>query len=56
MIAALHANGNLGGEELENAVNAMQEQFNSTRQKIVMGSDFQESDVEQFVADNWWKK
>jgi hypothetical protein len=54
MVSALHANGNLGGEELQKAVTAMQEQFADTRRQILSGKPYEDSDVEQFVDEKWW--
>jgi hypothetical protein len=56
MVAALHANGNIAGDDLSSALTAMDEQFNRTREKISMGADYADSEEEQFVTEKWWKK
>lgn len=56
MVAALHANGNIGGDDLTTALTQMQQQFDSTRQEIMMGSEYVDKEEEQFVATKWWEK
>ena len=55
MIAALHSNGNLGGEDLEKAITALNDQFNETRDKVILGKAYEDSEAEQFVDEKWWK-